>query len=168
MNTAQRPTRAAHRRIAVLAAAATATLALAGIANASASTTKTEQFSLMSDSTTQSHPTFSVIANGGITAGGTATVSHGTITIVLPKGTITLIASTDHVTTHTTPDCLQEKVTSGHYTVASGTGTYHGITGTGTTHTTVRAVESKSGGKCSSAFDAVQFIGTATGPTTLP
>jgi hypothetical protein len=171
--TTHRPTNAKPWRIAGLVAA-TATLALVGATGASAhatateNTTKTEQFTLMADSTTQAQPTFSVIATGAFTAGGTATVDHGTITVQLPKGTITLQASTDHVATHTTPDCFQEKTTSGHYTIASGTDAYLGVTGHGTTRTTVRAVESKNGTTCSENPDAVQFVGTATGIITLP
>jgi hypothetical protein len=171
--TTHRPRTTKQWRI-VAVAAATATLALVAATGASAHATntdhapRTEQFTLMADSTTQTQPSFSVIATGAITAGGTATVDHGTITVELPKGTITLAASTDHVATHTTPDCFQEKTTSGHYTIASGTEAYQGITGSGTTRTTVRAVESKQGTTCSETLDAVQFVGTATGTVTLP
>lgn len=168
MTTTTHGTKAPKRWRVVGLTATAAALALVGMTGASAHTTNSEQFSLMADSTTQAQPTFSVIATGAFTAGGTATVNHGTITMQLPDGTITLQATTDHVTTQTTPECYQEKDTTGHYAVVSGTGAYEGITGTGATRTSVRAVETKIANTCSDRFDAVQFVGTATGTITLP
>src|SRR5690242_17032482 len=92
------------RQLAIaVAALASASLAFAGITGASASTATTEHFSLIAESTTQSHPTFSAIATGAFTAGGTATASAGTVVLEFSAGTVTLAVHTDHTSVRTTP-----------------------------------------------------------------
>lgn len=156
-----------------LAAAATLAAVAVVITSAATATTssKTERFSLINISTSESH-VYSAIATGRFTAGGTAIVTKGATAIKLrfPSGTIKLTVKPGHVTTITNPACLLKETSSGTYTVVSGTGAYKGISGSGKAKTTATLVGAIVAGKCSNSTPAtaIQIIDSATGPLSLP
>lgn len=157
--------------LAVTVAAATTVVAISVVASA-ATTNKTEHLSLIDTSTTAQ--TFSVIATGAFTAGGTYEMSgSGPSTIRLAGGTIKLaghvIVPPKTETNRTT--CLITEHSSGTYTLAGGTGIYQGISGSGRYTQSARQVGPTNSGTCSFTSGnpvASQQIITASGPVSLP
>ena len=132
-------------------------------ASASPAATKTEEFRLVTGSTTG---TFSAIATGAFTAGGTFTPGNpGTASF--PGGTFKV---TDHVTKSTShlnqTTCLYSALVESTYQLSGGTGKYAGIKGSGTSSGQILAVLARVKGKCSGATTpaAYQQIITAHGP----
>jgi hypothetical protein len=155
-----------------LAAAATLAAVAVVITSAATATTssKTERFSLINISTSESH-VYSAIATGRFTAGGTIVTKGATaIKLRFPSGTIKLTVKPGHVTTITNPACLLKETSSGTYTVVSGTGAYKGISGSGKAKATATFVGAIVAGKCSNSTPAtaIQIIDSATGPLSLP
>lgn len=159
----------------ILSIAATAATflvpALVIAAGATASTT-TEHFSFADAKASLAPPTWSVIATGDFTAGGTATQKRkGVLTLRFAAGTITLdIGGNGKKTSkdQTATACIQTQTGSGTYTIADGTGAYQGISGSGraTLHNTF--VEDAVKGHCSKAAAAVQSLITTRGTISLP
>lgn len=157
----------------ILAGAAAAALAIAGGATASANT-KTEHLSFIDTSNNPNSNTYSAIATGAFTAGGTAALgshrhpatlrfSNGTIKLTFKAGPFKNRANVK--------TCLQTTVDSGTYKLASGTGAYKGITGSGKFTLQFRAVGTSVNGKCSTSTPttvADQNIITLSGPVSLP
>lgn len=156
------------------AVAAAAALAIAGGATASAST-NTEHFSFIDTSNNPNSNTYSAIATGDFTAGGTATFGSGShahaATLRFSNGTIKLKVKAGPPKTRSNfKTCLQTTVDSGTYTLASGTGAYRGITGSGKFNLHFRAVGTSVNGKCSTSTPttvADQNIITLSGPVSL-
>ena len=158
------------RRIILVGAAATvaASLAISGAA-AAAPTTKTEHFSFVSTAITGN--TFSAIATGAFTAGGTANLPSGKGTLKFPGGTIKVAAKAGHAKNNfNAKTCLGTSVQPGTFKIISGTGVYAGITGSGKYTASFTEVAPTVAGKCSTKGNpvAVQAIITASGPVTLP
>jgi hypothetical protein len=163
-----------RKTIAALTGAATTALVLSGAGLAAASarpaTSGTETFHLMTTSSTSN--TYSIIATGVFTAGGTdvshngydvATLSNGSFRINHPgrgKGKESLNPKT----------CLFTGNLTARYTLSNGTGAYAGISGSGTAHLSILAVAARnSAGKCSETLKPVawQETITASGPVRL-
>jgi hypothetical protein len=158
------------RRIifAAAAAAMAASLATTGAA-AAAPITKTEHFSFISTSITGN--TFSAIATGAFTAGGTANLPSGKGTLKFPGGTIKVTNKAGRVkSSFDAKTCLATSVQPGTFKVISGTGAYAGITGSGKYTAHFTEVAPTVAGKCSTKGNpvAVQAIISASGPVTLP
>ncbi len=158
------------RRIILVGAAATiaASLAISGAA-AAAPTTKTEHFSFVSTAITGN--TFSAIATGAFTAGGTANLPSGKGTLKFPGGTIKVTNKAGRAKNNfNAKACLSTSVQAGTFKIISGTGVYAGITGSGKYTGSFTEVGPVVAGKCSSKGNpvAVQSIITASGPVTLP
>jgi len=159
----------------ILSVAATAAAflvpALVIAAGATASTT-TERFSFADAKASLAPPTWSVIATGGFTAGGTATQkSKGVLTLRFSAGTITLdIGGNGKKVSknQTATACIQTQTGSGTYRITGGTGAYQGIGGSGraTLHNTF--LEDAVKGHCSKAAAAVQSLITTSGTVSLP
>jgi hypothetical protein len=161
-------------RTTILATAvATLVTVAAVIASGATATTsiKTEHFSLINIATSESH-TYSAIATGRFTAGGTALVTNGdtAITLRFPSGTIKLAVKPGHLEKTTNPACLLKETSPATYTLVSGTGAYVGISGSGTAVVTATFVGATVAGKCSNdaPATAIQIIDRATGPVSLP
>jgi hypothetical protein len=129
----------------------------------------TETFSMI----TSSVPTGSVIATGDFTAGGTFTVNGRFQKVRLPDGTFELVQQNKprhkngHVNATT---CLYTQTGHGTYALADGTGAYKGISGTGKDSYVLRQVLARVKGVCAAPNTnvvALQFIETASGPTSL-
>ena len=158
------------RRIILVGAAATvaASLAISGAA-AAAPTTKTEHFSFVSTAITGN--TYSAIATGAFTAGGTANLPSGKGTLKFPGGTIKVTAKAGRAKSKfSAKTCLGISVQPGTFKIVSGTGVYAGITGSGKYTASFTEVGPVVAGKCSMKGNpvAVQGIITASGPVTLP
>jgi hypothetical protein len=150
------------------AVAAATSLAISGAATA-APTTKTEHFSFISTSATQS--SFSAIATGAFTDGGTALLPSGKGTLKLSGGTIKVTAKAGRVKNNfDTKTCLGVSVQPGTYKIVSGTRSYAGISGSGKYVAKFTQVGAIVGGKCSMKANPVasQAIILASGPVTLP
>jgi hypothetical protein len=150
------------------AVAAAASLAISGAATA-APTTKTEHFSFITTSITGN--SFSAIATGAFTDGGTATLPSGKGTLKLSGGTIKVTAKSGRAKNNfNAKTCLATTVQPGTYTIVSGTRRYAGISGSGKYTVTFTQVGAIVGGKCSMKASPVasQGIILASGPVTLP
>jgi hypothetical protein len=145
--------------------------ALVIAAGATAANT-TEHFSFADAKASMGLPTWSVIATGDFTAGGTATQKRkGVLALRFTAGTITLdIGGPGKKTSkdQTATACIQTQTGSGTYKIAGGTGAYQGISGSGlaTLHNTF--VEDAVKGHCSKAAAAVQSLITTSGTVSLP
>lgn len=144
----------------------TTTPVVAGI-GAAAAGTSTEHFSLMDDSTTQSGTTFSAIATGAFSDGGTATKTGSVLTLQLSKGSITIAVKNKHRNVSKGTGCVQVQSSSGAYTITAGTGGYSGISGSGAAAVSSTFVQAQSGGSCSTSQLAVQATVAASGPVSL-
>jgi len=158
------------RRIILVGAAATVatSLAISGAA-AAAPTTKTEHFSFVSTAITGN--TFSAIATGAFTAGGTANLPSGKGTLKFPGGTIKVAAKAGHAKNNfNAKTCLGTSVQPGTFKIISGTGVYAGITGSGKYTASFTEVGPIVAGKCSMNGNPVAAQGSirASGPVTLP
>jgi len=158
------------RRIILVGAAATVatSLAISGAA-AAAPTTKTEHFSFVSTAITGN--TFSAIATGAFTAGGTANLPSGKGTLKFPGGTIKVTAKAGHAKNNfNAKTCLGTSVQPGTFKIISGTGVYAGITGSGKYTASFTEVGPIVAGKCSMNGNPVAAQGSirASGPVTLP
>jgi hypothetical protein len=156
----------------VLAGAAVALAAALAITGAAmATTTGTEHFSFIDTSNTNSQ-TYSAIATGAFTAGGTAVLPAGKGTLRFGGGTIKVTVKLKGApkTTSNLKACVYTFAESGTYTIVSGTGDYAGITGSGKFTLKGTAVGPIVKGKCSTKANTVgsQAIITASGPVSLP
>ena len=160
------------RRIILVGAAATVatSLAISGAA-AAAPTTKTEHFSFVSTATGGSGNSYSAIATGAFTAGGTANLPSGKGTLKFPGGTIKVAAKAGHAKNNfNAKTCLGTSVQPGTFKIISGTGVYAGITGSGKYTASFTEVGPIVAGKCSMNGNPVAAQGSirASGPVTLP
>lgn len=147
---------------------AAASLAISGVATA-APTTKTEHFSFITTSSTGN--TFSAIATGAFTDGGTAVLPSGKGTLKLSRGTIKVTAKSGRArNTFNAKTCLAVTVQPGTFKIVSGTGSYAGISGSGKYVAKFTAVGATVGGKCSMKANPLATQGSilASGPVTLP
>ena len=155
----------------VLGVALSGAAAFAAANGATASTT-TERFSLISTSTADGPPVFSVVATGAFVDGGTATHDgNGGLELQLSAGTIRLdgIVQQVRVTkTQTATACLQTAAKTISYTIGQGTGAYAGISGSGHARDEDVFVEPLVNGDCSPNPVAVQGTIAADGPISLP
>jgi hypothetical protein len=150
-----------------LVATAAATVAALTATTASASAA-TERFSFMG---TISNGSYSVIATGAFTDGGTARVRNGHGKLWLRDGTITLKTRHHKPKVHVDQtSCVGEVTESGTYTLVGGTGAYKGIHGSGTLEGHYTAVGRKKDGACSMTTHpaAAQLTLIGRGPITLP
>lgn len=156
----------------ILAGAAVAVAAsLAMSVAAAAATTKIEHFSFISTATGGSGNSFSAIATGAFTAGGTANLPSGKGTLKFPGGKIKVTAKAGRAKSNfNAKTCLATSVQPGTYKIVSGTGVYAGISGSGKYTASFTEVAPMVRGKCSMKGNpvAVQGVITASGPVTLP
>jgi hypothetical protein len=160
------------RRYRLLLLATTVVAATAVITAASASgqsTSGTEHFSFVNTSTTSN--TYSAIATGAFTAGGTANLPTGHGTLKFSAGTITVTDKGGKAKVKTSlKKCIQSTTQSGTYTITGGTGAYAGITGSGKFKAAFVQVGPTVKGKCSTKANAVaaQSAVVGSGPVILP
>lgn len=150
-------------------AASTGGLALTGAALGSGAA-RTEHFTFMSTAAPTGE-TFSAIATGAFTDGGTATLLTDKGTLKLRSGTIKITqkAGTPVLRANTTT-CYEHLLERGTYDIVGGTGKYKGITGSGKFTLSIREVGPLVHGKCDTTTAkrvAGQAITTASGPVTL-
>jgi hypothetical protein len=157
-----------RHRIAGAIATGTAGLALTGAAFGSGAS-GTEHFTFMTTATARGSDTFSVIATGVFTAGGTATLPSGKGTLRFPTGTIeTTSKSSKPINTSNMKTCYGTLSQKGTYTIVGGTGAYKGISGSGKLTVSLREVIPIVNGKCHGLTPvAAQGIVTGSGPVTL-
>ena len=153
------------------AVAVAAALAITGAATATTST-RTEHFSFIDTSNSPNSDTFSAIATGAFTAGGTAVLPTGKGTLRFSGGTIKVTDKPTGApkTSANLKICLQTYAASATYKIVSGTGDYKGISGSGKVTAKFTAVGPIVKGKCSTTANTVasQGIITASGPVSLP
>ncbi|HYB30282.1 MAG TPA: hypothetical protein VEF89_26995 [Solirubrobacteraceae bacterium] len=155
----------------ILAAAGAVAVALAFATTATGTSRPgTEHFSLINISTHESH-TYSAIATGAFTAGGTAIITNGStaVTLRFPNGTIKLSNKPAPPKTTSNASCLLQETSHSTYTILSGTGTYKAISGSGHDTSSATFVGAMVNGKCSNntPATAIQIIDTATGPISI-
>lgn len=118
--------------------------------NASTAAAKREDFQFVSGSTTSF--TYSAIATGAFTAGGTVKVNADTNPeeIIFPLGTIDVVFHPGKTSTHiTSATCLYTQVEKGTYKLDGGTGAYRKIRGSGSSVSHILAVMARNAkGKC--------------------
>ena len=157
-------------RLAFAVAIATAGgLVLTGVAFGLGSS-RTEHFTFMSTAA-PTGDTFSAIATGAFTDGGTATLLTKSGTLKLRKGTIEISTKAGRpVLRANTKTCYEHLAEKGTYKIVGGTGTYKGITGSGTFTLSIREVGPLVHGRCNTKTAkrvAGQAIISANGPVTL-
>ena len=154
---------------AVAIAAGAAGLALTGAAFGSGSS-RTEHFKFMSTAA-PTGTTFSAIATGAFTDGGTATLLNSKGTLRLRNGTIKTTQKTGRpVARANTKTCYEHLSEKGSYKIVGGTGKYKGITGSGTFTLSIREIGPLVHGKCDTKTSkrvAAQAIITASGTVKL-
>lgn len=115
--------------------------------------------------------TFSAIATGPFTDGGTATLLTKRGTLKLRKGTIEISTKPGQpVLSANTKTCYEHFSENGTYKIVGGTGTYKGIMGSGKFVLSVREVGPLVHGKCNTKTAkrvAGQAVIAANGPVTL-
>lgn len=128
----------------------------------------TEQFQIMTTSTTS--PTSSVIARGVFTAGGVDHPGSNVDTAVFPGGSFKIAHSKGTGKQSFNPKtCLLTISQHGSYKLSGGTGRYAGISGSGKYQVSILAVGARSGGKCvrNKPPTAFQQLIRASGPVRL-
>ena len=137
---------------ALVATAGIAALATVGaglsLAAASASPTRAdyEQFRFMDD--TPGSLTFSAIATGAFTAGGSFNAAADPGTLTFPDGTFKAASEITSTRDHTDPQtCLFTRVRTETYQLTGGTGAYAGIRGFGTAVSSVEAILARVDGR---------------------
>lgn len=154
------------RAFAVAIAVASAGLALTGAAFGSGSA-RTEHLRFMSTATPTGE-TFSTIATGAFTDGGTATLLSRRGTLKLRNGTIKVTQRPGKpVVRANTKMCYETLSQKGTYKIVGGTGTYKGIAGSGNYTLRFREFGRLLHAKCdtkSTKLSAAQAIITASGP----
>lgn len=154
---------------AVAIAVGTTGLALTGAAFGSGSA-RTEHFRFISTAAPTGE-TFSAIATGAFTDGGTATLLASKGTLKFRNGTIkTTQKSGKPVARANTRTCYETLSEKGTYKIVGGTGAYTGIKGSGKFTLSIHEIGPLVHGKCntkSSKRVAAQAIITASGPVTL-
>jgi hypothetical protein len=155
----------------ILAAVAAAALAITGAATAT-TTNETEHFSFIDTSNSPNSDTYSAIATGAFTAGGTAILPKRKGTLRFSGGTIKVTEKPNGASMMTSnlKICLETFAQSGTYKIVSGTGKYKGISGSGEFKSKFSEVGPIVNGKCSTTAHTVasQGIITASGPVSLP
>jgi hypothetical protein len=144
-------------------------LVLTGVAFGSGSS-RTERFTFMSTAA-PTGDTFSVIANGAFTDGGTATLLTKSGTLRLREGTISITQQAGQpVLRADTKTCYEHLSEKGAYKIVGGSGRYKGIKGSGTFALSIREVGPLVHDKCdlkTAKRVAGQALLTASGPVTL-
>jgi hypothetical protein len=119
-------------------------------ANASPAKAKKEAFQFVSGSTTSY--TYSAIATGTFTAGGSVKVNADTNPeeIIFPLGTINVLFHPGKTSSHiASATCLYTQEEDGTYKLDGGTGAYRAIRGSGTSVSHIVAVMARNAkGKC--------------------
>lgn len=139
-------------------------------AGGSTGSSRTEHFKFMS-TVAPTGDTFSVIAIGAFTDGGTATFLRRTGTLKLRSGTIKITEKPGQpVARANTKTCYEHLSEKGTYKIVRGTGRYRGITGSGKFILSIREIGPLVHGRCDTTSThrvAAQAIVTASGPVTL-
>ena len=148
-----------------------ATLAV-GLAagQAAGSSSPTEHFTFISTAA-PTGDTYSAIATGAFTDGGTATLLATKGVLRLRNGTIDTVQQTGKpILKANTKTCYEHLSENGTYKIVGGTGTYKGITGSGKFTLSIREIGPLVHGKCDTKTAkrvAGQAIITASGPVKL-
>jgi hypothetical protein len=140
----------------------------AGSSNGGSS--RTEHFTFMSTAAPTGE-TFSAIATGAFTDGGSATLLTKTGKLILRNGTINVTEKQGKpIATANTKTCYEHLSDNGTYKIIGGTGRYKGITGSGKFTLSIREIGPLVHGKCDTKTAkrvAGQAFITASGPVTL-
>lgn len=157
-------------RLALAVAIATAGgLATTGVAFGTGSSSL-EHFTFMSTAAPTGE-TFSAIATGAFTDGGTATLLTKSGKLKLRKGTIEVSTKQGQpVLSANTKTCYEHLTLKGTYKLVGGTGTYKGIKGSGKFTLRLREIGPFVNGKCdlkTAKRVAGQAVIAAAGPVTL-
>jgi hypothetical protein len=108
---------------------------------------------------TKSNGTFSAIATGAFTDGGTARLRNGHSVLYLSKGQIELTHTPGRPSRHVdTKTCLGVVRQSGTYTFISGTGAYQGIHGSGRYTGHYTALGKPANGKCTPGVELAAHL----------
>ena len=155
---------------AIVLATGAAGLVVSGVAFGSGPS-RTERFRFIS-TVAPTGTTYSAIATGAFTDGGTATIRGRTSTLKLRSGTIRVTQKTARkpVLKANEKTCYEHLSENGTYKIVGGTGKYNGIKGSGKFSLTLREIGPLVHGKCdlkTAKRVAAQAIITATGPVTL-
>lgn len=160
---------------ALVATAGIAVLATAGAglgltaASAAPARAQYEQFRFMDD--TPGSLTFSAIATGTFTAGGSFDAASDPGTLTFPDGTFKAASEIKSTRDHTdSRTCLFTRVRTETYQLTDGTGAYAGIGGFGTAVSRVEAILARVDGSCSSTAVPQTYQQTiiAKGSVSLP
>ena len=157
-------------RLALVVAIAMAGLATTGVAFGSGSSSL-EHFTFMSTAAPTGE-TFSAIATGAFTDGGTATLLTKSGKLKLRSGTIEVSTKQQGqpVLSANTKTCYEHLTEKGTYKIVGGTGAYKGIKGSGKFTLRIREIGPFVNGKCdlkTAKRVAGQAVITAAGPVTL-
>lgn len=127
----------------------------AGAATAGSAVSGTENFQVVSTSSTAS--TLSAIVTGVFTAGGVDHPGRTADTLVFPKGSFKVTHKGTTTSSLNPKTCLLTVSGPATITLSGGTGAYVGISGSGRAQLSILAIAARSGGKCSTTLPPVTF-----------